>query len=448
MRCNTIKSEINITSDTAITIVDSIMGSGKTSAMINQLNRNCEKNYIYITPFLSEVERIINKTNFDFKQPENHGKGKLDGLHYLLASGENIVSTHALFLKATQETIQLIYEGGYTLILDEALDVLHDYNSIVKEFGNKTITKDDVGWLIQEKHITVDENYNVYWNSSTNENFHYSEIQRLAENHSLRCVDNILLWEFPYEIFKAFSSIYVLTYQFSNSMLDAFMLMNGLKYQKVSAHKFNNSFQLCDYNDDFESRNSYAELINIYEGNLNKIGDKTNAFSVSWLTGCGEKQNQRTNDIKKAIRNYKNHIKASTSEIMWTTAKKDNFHEKIESVKGFKYIHKLTSEEKSLPENEFNKLKCFVPCNSRATNNFSDRTTLLYLLNRYVQPEYAKYFSKRGYPIDNDQFALNEMLQWIWRSAIRNGEKINIYIPSSRMRNLLYNWLGKNTPCT
>ena len=33
------------------------------------------------------------------------------------------------------------------------------------------------------------------------------------------------------------------------------------------------------------------------------------------------------------------------------------------------------------------------------------------------------------------------MLQWIWRSRIRKGENINIYIPSMRMRQLLKNWL-------
>ena len=39
-------------------------------------------------------------------------------------------------------------------------------------------------------------------------------------------------------------------------------------------------------------------------------------------------------------------------------------------------------------------------------------------------------------------FALSEMLQWIWRSRIRQGESINIYVPSKRMRNLLLDWLN------
>ena len=38
-------------------------------------------------------------------------------------------------------------------------------------------------------------------------------------------------------------------------------------------------------------------------------------------------------------------------------------------------------------------------------------------------------------------YALSEMIQWIFRSRIRNNEDINIYIPSSRMRNLLIEFL-------
>ena len=45
--------------------------------------------------------------------------------------------------------------------------------------------------------------------------------------------------------------------------------------------------------------------------------------------------------------------------------------------------------------------------------------------------------------MDEDLFALSEMLQFIWRSAIREGKDIHLYIPSSRMRGLLETWLDK-----
>ena len=33
------------------------------------------------------------------------------------------------------------------------------------------------------------------------------------------------------------------------------------------------------------------------------------------------------------------------------------------------------------------------------------------------------------------------MIQWIWRSAIRDGKEVWVYVPSRRMRDLLRQWL-------
>jgi len=38
---------------------------------------------------------------------------------------------------------------------------------------------------------------------------------------------------------------------------------------------------------------------------------------------------------------------------------------------------------------------------------------------------------------------LNELLQWLWRSAIRDNQPITVSILSERMRELFDNWLEK-----
>ena len=141
------------------------------------------------------------------------------------------------------------------------------------------------------------------------------------------------------------------------------------------------------------------------------------------------------------MRNYKNSVNAASDDVMWTTSINGGMKEKLMQ-KGFKYIKKLTAEEKKLPEKELRKQCQFVACNARATNDFDRRHVLMYMLNRFFNPILVDFFSVRGYVLDEDQFALSELLQWIWRSAIRKGEPINLYIPSSRMRNLLQEWLG------
>lgn len=239
-----------------ITVVDSIMGSGKTSAILNMVNQDCENSYVYVTPYLDEVERVINQTNHRFKQPHNNGEGKLESLHRLLSAGESIVTTHALFLMATTETIQLIHEGGYILILDEVLDIFREYNDVVKSLENKTVTKGDVRWLQQEGYITVSPaDYGVQWNGAITKDCHYSEVERLARNGTLRCIDDCLYWEYPAEVFTAFTNIYVLTYMFESTLLSAYMRIYELQYTKVSAeHIDGGEFRLCPYADDIESK--------------------------------------------------------------------------------------------------------------------------------------------------------------------------------------------------
>ena len=67
-----------------ITIIDSIMGSGKTTWSIDKMNNDIENNYIYITPYLTEIQRIKQQvTNKKFYEPINLGNGKQDNLHDL-----------------------------------------------------------------------------------------------------------------------------------------------------------------------------------------------------------------------------------------------------------------------------------------------------------------------------------------------------------------------------
>ncbi len=413
------------------------MGSGKTTAMIDTMNRGYSLRFIFVTPFLTEVERVIDNTR-DFTQPVDLGKGKLDSLHDLLLNEKNIATTHALFLMATEETIHLIHEGKYILVMDEALEVLCEYNSVAPK--DKKVNSGDVKWLMNEGYISADDKYNVLWNGNvTIDNaFHYAEIQRLAKNGTLKCIDNSLYWEYPPTVFRAFSSIYVLTYLFQNTMLDAYFSLYGFNYEMLSVERSNERYMLGKYTTAKQLREEYAGLINIYSGKFNRIGGRNYSFSKSWLTKLDQQQSEQ---IQKTVRNYKNHIGAKTSEIMWTTIMDTPLYNKLQHAKGFRYLKKLTSEEKQQPASQLKLLEQFVPCNARATNDYANRRTLIYLLNRYPNPEHRKYFSARGFNLSDDQFALSEMLQWIWRSAIRNKEPVNLYIPSSRMRNLLCDWL-------
>lgn len=85
--------------------------------------------------------------------------------------------------------------------------------------------------------------------------------------------------------------------------------------------------------------------------------------------------------------------------------------------------------------------KGYLPSNMRATNEYKDRTAVAYMINKYFNPCIKNFFLSKGIEVDEDGYALSEMLQFLWRSAIREGRIITVYIPSSRMRNLLIKWI-------
>lgn len=79
----------------------------------------------------------------------------------------------------------------------------------------------------------------------------------------------------------------------------------------------------------------------------------------------------------------------------------------------------------------------FVEVNARATNRYRDRRYLAYMVNLFPSPIYYNFFQEKGVAPDKDRWSLSMMVQWIWRSAIRDGKEITIYVPSGRMRGLL-----------
>jgi len=83
----------------------------------------------------------------------------------------------------------------------------------------------------------------------------------------------------------------------------------------------------------------------------------------------------------------------------------------------------------------------FIAVNERATNKYSNKQTMIYLANRFLNPNIKRFFRNGGIEVDEEQWALAELIQWVWRGTIRNVQQMNLFIPSKRMRQLLLDWL-------
>ena len=89
--------------------------------------------------------------------------------------------------------------------------------------------------------------------------------------------------------------------------------------------------------------------------------------------------------------------------------------------------------------------KGFLPLNIRGDEDYSNKDCIAYPVNRYLNPFVKSFLLSNKIGVNEDEYALTEMLEFIWQSAIRNGKEINIYVPSIRMRKLLENWIKESS---
>lgn len=395
-----------------------------------------DEHFIYITPFLTEVQRVKEQCNRKMYEPTNkNSKGsKLESLKQLVIQGKDIVSTHALFKSMDQELSELIQNGGYTLILDEVMQVI------------ETISKSQADWnmLLNEKKLTIDDEGKVVW-LDMEYTGQFTDIMEyaLTDNlyvHSRNSENNkvmLLVWTFPIAAFTSFSDIYILTYMFNGQIQKYYFDLYNLQYTMKSVKLKQDTYTLVDYDTmlDIDKRRKYKELIHIYEGKLNNIGNKDYSLSKTWL----EKglKNNNNKQLKNNTTNYFIHITGTPSkENMWTTILGTDFIELSDGTKGKTKEDKI---KKSLGGKGY--IRGFVACTARATNDYRHKTNCAYLLNRFLNPMEAGFFIDKGIDIDEDVWSLSELIQWLFRSAIRDGKEIQLYIPSKRMRELLINWL-------
>lgn len=409
-----------------VTVVDSIMGSGKTSMAIKLINESpMSKKFIYIPPYLSEIDRIIANTNREFVQPEQRKNvSKLDSFKKEVVKGSNIAASHELFKRCDKELLRLLEAENYVLIVDEAMDVIKEVEITKADIQILLNSFDDNGQPI----IEVDEKGLVKWNNDKYDYGKFSDIRNLANAGKLMLHGNSkMYWLFPVDIFKSFSEVYILTYLFKGQIQSYYFDLFKVKYEfKSVGYSEAKGYHLISYiQPKHEDRNHFKNLIKIYYSpsnshrDINKIGERHNAFSKSDFDEITKDKHLKKVIKDNAYNFYRNKIGCSTKLVIWTTFK---------------------DYEKSIIPTGLR--DSFVSINAKATNDYAEATCCIYLANRYMNPIIKQYFQKNGIKVNEELFALSELLQWLFRSNIRKGGEINVYIPSSRMRSLLEQYLN------
>ena len=192
-----------------------------------------------------------------------------------------------------------------------------------------------------------------------------------------------------------------------------------------------------EYDIDKEPRNEIANILNIYEDYKSKSGNWSSlnsnytnnvdkwTLSSSWFNKASNEQIQQLN--KNLYTFFKNRYSTPNKELFWTTKKS--------------IAHKLSNGKTKINKNDDRAKDNFLPLNARATNEYRDRTAMAYIYNRFMNPMEKSFFNNRGVSVNEDMLAQSDLIQFLFRGCIRNNEVMNCYIPSKRMRELLYDWL-------
>lgn len=406
------------------------MGSGKTTAAINYVNAMPpDQKVMFIVLYNDEVKRIKTACkNKDLQEPTYENGRKLYGLRELLSNGENIVSTHALLELLEEEDIRLIKEQNYICFIDETIGCISAYN---EEDSDCYMHPKDIE-VLTNYYSSIEESTGLLkWNVPDYIDGRFINEKKLMDNNRLMMNSSGKLFKvFPISILMAFKKIYVLTYIFEGSIMYCYIKQHGIEYKNlyITGDCLENLTITDDPTNKVIVKKNYRELINILDDDkLNKIGEGYYDLSVGWY------MKRATNKDKKKLqlnmRNFFEHkVGTKAKECLWTT---------------------FSSQKSELSSSDNGKYKrysdCFASINMRASNNWSDRTAVAYLVNRFMNLDICKYFENDDIRPDQNLFALSEMLQFIWRSAIRKNKPINLYIPSSRMRGLLENWIEENS---
>lgn len=404
-----------------IEVLDSLMGSGKTTQVIKWMEEHHEEKYIYVSPLLSEVgdggrlSQAVSRISFSYPTTEDHDT-KSEHLLELLSNGENIACTHSLYMSLTNEHLDLVEYHGYTVVIDEEINVIEGFDKY---------SIDDYKWLYSNEKVSVDPHDGMLsWvcDQPVGKAHKYYMLKQYCDSQCLYVAKRsnvMMVTQLPIRLMTVAKRVVILTYMFEGNILDRFLKLKGVESKPFE------EVQVVDV-----SKDSIRDLIELVEPKVDL--SISTGLSSSWYKRASQAQ---LDVVGKYIRSVAMKYKATPDDLMYTIPKERHVGSKnLVKPKGY---YRKRNEDGSWSY-------CWLPVQTRATNDYADKSVLVHCYDRYPMVSVESYLQDYGYPISREVFALSEMLQWVWRSRIRKGEKIVLAIASKRMYSLFKDWLNKD----
>lgn len=411
-----------------IEVLDSLPGSGKTTAILKYMAADQSAPWLYLSPMLEQVEERIPREavalNFSVTVPntERH-KTKVQCATEALEAGENIVCTHELTMHFSKHHIQLIKEMGYRVVCDEELNMIDGF----------AIKKVDIDHLTKYELITCDNSDEGRGRLSFNDpemsySAAYGDIKRLCDRGCLyrsKSSDSVMVTYLSPDLILAADRFILLTYNFKGTIMDTFLTLHGITNKELHVEL---------YRDNTNVKEELVRLIQFEDTQLvKKLKERQNWFSLS-ATWYKNGRNGKERSIKKGVadvgvlevlrcmQNLPRNLKVKAGEFFFTMP--------------LDYTDLLTS--KNFPESNH------VVFNSRATNQYAEKKYAIHCTNVFMDQKVNNYLTSWGYKADEDVYALNTAIQWAFRGCIRERKPMKLTFMSKRMDVLFKAWLSSS----
>ena len=395
---------------------------------------------IFVSTIRERDERFLQELNAKSPEQPPYNKSILE----LIRSGENIVTTQSLFGIFNDETIKAFRESDcvYHAFFDEIPSLFRgviggaqraDSFDGVTRFGKADVLLMQQEQMVVTKNGTVQFNPNSAYNRKSKEHKVFDAIKLLSRSCTLYPAGDkkgqftSIVAFAKRELFSCFRNCWFFSYLTHGSMLQKYCLLND-----IDMEYYHISDGLITKNPDGKYKETYPDGMERLVILDDKLYNIDSSLSKEWYkrlrtdrTGLGLKT------LKTRFRNayefmQKHGVRGNT--FMFTTFNA--------------YRDMLQSDGRRYPT-----LKRFLPCNTKATNDYGNCTGVAYLCNRFYDVNCTNFLAQRAEELnvpdlkfDNDNYALSELLQFIWRSNVRvkdSDQPVYVWVPDRRMRQLL-----------
>lgn len=408
---------------TPIVVIDEPCGSGKSTGFISNLKKvktsHPEENFLLVVPELGEVDRYLGELGRDwFTQPldtEDEGakefERKIDALIAAMVQGKNIITTHALYARI-RKFEHLLY--SYNVHIDEVPTVAEEVGEnlgagIFKSFllGHGYVIVDPITQLISATSVWDKEEANFRDTIDDKNVKNFIKKVRLGEVYFVDYTYQVM--PLPHAFFTKPKALTVMTYLFKGSQLSYYMEKMGYKYSirycsdKIKLDKF--------YNAKEKHLHIYSEACPGKTGYVAMTGGSTSGKQRRIKLG---------NWVRNLVKRERRNGQVFTPDKILVASHKDAWWGKE-----LRPTSKVANATRLKTLTQLSRAK-WLPLTSRGTNDHRERDTMFILGKLNMKPPLAKFLE-----MDNDtarkRHTMHELVQLIYRSAIRDGKSTRIF---------------------